>query len=212
MPRAFNPEERERILARLHETGRALFERQGVRKTNVADLAAAAGIGKGSFYLFYPSKEALFVAISDEFELRLKSAFTTELEALRRAGADARTLLRRYFQLQFEAFERHPFLALLGDRAEMESLVRHVGTERFEQERVKDAEFFAGLIGSWQREGLVDPGANPLAVAAVSRAVLALIQGRDLIGEDDWDGLVELTIDALATRLATPSRKKSRAR
>lgn len=93
--------------------------------------------------------------------------------------------------LQFEAFERHPFLALLGDRAEMESLVRHVGPERFEQERVKDAEFFAGLISSWQREGIVDPGANPLAVAAVSRAVLALIQGRDLIGEDDWDGLVE---------------------
>lgn len=122
---------------------------------------------------------------------------------------------RPILHLKFEAFERHPFLALLGDRAEMESLVRHVGPERFEQERVKDAEFFAGLISSWQREGLVDPGANPLAVAAVSRAVLALIQGRDLIGED-WDDLVELTIDALATRLATglatPPSKKSRAR
>jgi AcrR family transcriptional regulator len=204
MPRAFNESERDRIEARLLETGRRLFERQGLRKTNVAELAAAAGIGKGSFYLFYPSKEALFMAISDRFETHIKSAFTAEMEALRRAGADARTLLRRYFQLHFEAFERHPFLALLGDRTEIEPLLLRIGPERFAAERERDAAFFAELIASWQREGIVDPELDPRAVSALSRGVLALIQGRELIGADDWPGMVELTIDALANRLARP--------
>jgi AcrR family transcriptional regulator len=205
MPRAFNESERDRIEARLLETGRRLFERQGLRKTNVAELAAAAGIGKGSFYLFYPSKEALFMAISDRFETQVKSAFVTELDALRESGADARTLLRRYFALHFEAFERHPFLALLTDRAELEPLLLRIGPQRFAAERERDAAFFAELIASWQREGVVDPDLDPRAVSALSRAVLALIQGRELIGDDDWPAMVELTIDAFASRLARPS-------
>jgi AcrR family transcriptional regulator len=204
MPRAFLPDERERIEARLLETGRRLFERQGLRKTNVAELAAAAGIGKGSFYLFYPSKEALFMAISDRFEQQLKSAFTAELDAMRKRGADTLTLLRRYFALHFEAFERHPFLALLTDRAELEPLLMRVGPERFAAERERDAIFFAELIATWQREGLVDPDLDPRAISALSRAVLALIHGRELIGDDDWPGMVELIIDAWATRLARP--------
>lgn len=201
MPRAFKPTERSHIEARLLETGRALFERQGLRKTNVAELAAAAGIGKGSFYLFYPSKEDLFMAISDRFEVQVKSAFLAELAALRRAGADVRTLLRRYFQLHFEAFERHPFLRLLADPTELELLLRRVGPERFEAERERDAKFFSELISTWQHEGLVDPRLDPLAVSALSRAVLALIQGRELIGERDWPGMTDLLIDALAQRL-----------
>ena len=210
MPRAFNIDERDRIEARLLETGRRLFERQGLRKTNVAELAAAAGIGKGSFYLFYPSKEALFLAISDRFESQLKSSLELELDALRETGADARTLLRRYFALHFEAFERHPFLALLGDRSELEPLLRRVGPERFAAERERDASFFAELITRWQRDGLVDPKIDPRAASALSRAVLALIQGRELIGEDDWPAMVELTIDALASRLAAAPRTKTK--
>lgn len=201
MPRAFREDERSRIEARLLETGRALFERQGLRKTNVAELAQAAGIGKGSFYLFYPTKEALFMAISERFELELKTAFTRELEQLRRSGASVRALLRRYFELHFEVFERHPFLALLTDTAELEALLRKVGPERFEAERAKDAAFFTQLVASWQAEGLVDPSVDARAVAAFSRAILALIQGRELVGDDDWEPMVELLIDALAERL-----------
>jgi AcrR family transcriptional regulator len=203
MPRGFSEEERVHIEARLLEVGRELFERQGLRKTNVAELAAAAGIGKGSFYLFFPSKEALFMAISDRFEAEVKASLVAELTELRESGADARELLRRYFELHFEVFARHPFLALIADRAEVEALVRKVGPERFAIEREKDARFFAELIRSWQREGLVDPSLEPRAVASLSRAVLALIQSRELIGDEDWDGLVELSIDAWAARLAS---------
>jgi AcrR family transcriptional regulator len=201
VPRAFREDERSRIEARLLETGRALFERQGLRKTNVAELADAAGIGKGSFYLFFPTKEALFLAISDRFEAEVKASFVRELERLRRAGASVRALLRRYFELHFEVFERHPFLALLTDPLELEALLRKVGPERFAVERDKDAAFFTQLVASWQTEGLIDPNVDARAVAALSRAILALIQGRELVGDDDWDPMVELLIDALAERL-----------
>ncbi|RLE27205.1 TetR/AcrR family transcriptional regulator, partial [Candidatus Acetothermia bacterium] len=63
MPRAFTDAERERIRERLLAVGRELFARYGLRKTTVEELARASGIAKGTFYLFFPSKEALYAEV-----------------------------------------------------------------------------------------------------------------------------------------------------
>ncbi|MBC7169573.1 TetR/AcrR family transcriptional regulator [Candidatus Bipolaricaulota bacterium] len=63
MPRALTETEREAIRARLVEAGRELFARYGLRKTTVEELARAAGIAKGTFYLFFASKEDLYVEL-----------------------------------------------------------------------------------------------------------------------------------------------------
>lgn len=40
-----------------------LFARQGIRKTTIEQIAAAAGIGKGTIYLSFKSKDEIFTAI-----------------------------------------------------------------------------------------------------------------------------------------------------
>jgi AcrR family transcriptional regulator len=55
---------REQIL----ESSLGLFRRYGVRKTTVADIAEAAGIGKGSVYLEFAGKEDVFFALIEEHE------------------------------------------------------------------------------------------------------------------------------------------------
>ncbi|MFV8753976.1 TetR/AcrR family transcriptional regulator [Nannocystaceae bacterium ST9] len=202
MPRAFSDAERARIESRLFEAARAMFERHGLRKTNVAELARAAGIGKGTFYLFFPTKEELFIALVDRHEKAVKAELMTELDAELRAGADARRLLRRYFELQLELLTRHPLLAVLTDPEELELLLRRVPPERLAEAIEEDAVFFAELFADWQRRGLVDPTIDPRAASAVTRGLLAMVQRRELVGERDWPGMIELLIDALANRLA----------
>ncbi len=63
MPRALTPTEREAIRNRLLAAGRERFARYGLRKTTVEELAHAAGIAKGTFYLFFASKEALYAEL-----------------------------------------------------------------------------------------------------------------------------------------------------
>ena len=41
----------------------ALFRRQGYHKTTMADVAGACGLLKGSLYHYFPSKEALALAV-----------------------------------------------------------------------------------------------------------------------------------------------------
>ena len=55
---------REQIL----EAALRLFRRYGFRKTTVDEIASEAGIGKGSVYLEFPSKEDVFFALLEEHE------------------------------------------------------------------------------------------------------------------------------------------------
>ena len=62
-PKSFSGQERTLIDQRLRAAAAECLERYGVRKTTVDELVRRAGIPKGTFYLFYPSKEALFFSL-----------------------------------------------------------------------------------------------------------------------------------------------------
>jgi TetR/AcrR family transcriptional repressor of uid operon len=47
------------------------FARSGYHATTMADIAEAAGVSKGTPYLYFPSKEALFIALYEEWNCGL---------------------------------------------------------------------------------------------------------------------------------------------
>ena len=49
--------------AEIFNSGRELFYSKGFKDTNVSDIAKMAGIGVGTFYNYYSSKEKLFLEI-----------------------------------------------------------------------------------------------------------------------------------------------------
>ena len=68
MPRAYTEAEQAAIRARLLAEGERRFAEHGLHAVTIRALTQAAGIGKGSFYLFFDSKEALFFAIQEHLE------------------------------------------------------------------------------------------------------------------------------------------------
>ena len=57
---------RERTRRDLLAAAVRVLARKGLHDTKVADIAAAADIGVGTFYLHFPTKEALFDAVVEE--------------------------------------------------------------------------------------------------------------------------------------------------
>ena len=84
MPKIYSDEERERIRRRLHDEGNSLLMTKGVRKTTVDELVARVGIPKGTFYLFYPSKELLLFEIIQEYHEEMEGHMITQCKALGR--------------------------------------------------------------------------------------------------------------------------------
>ncbi|MFT7582329.1 MAG: AcrR family transcriptional regulator, partial [Myxococcota bacterium] len=81
MPRPFTPDEQLKIRRRLLEAGRDALTATGFRKTTVSQLARAAGISKGGFYLFFADKTALWMVLLREAEADLRGVLQDLSEA-----------------------------------------------------------------------------------------------------------------------------------
>lgn len=63
MPAGFTEKEQEKIREELFLAGIKLIKEYGIQKTTVDKLTRNCGIAKGSFYLFYSSKEEYLYAL-----------------------------------------------------------------------------------------------------------------------------------------------------
>ncbi|MFD1569951.1 TetR/AcrR family transcriptional regulator [Halorubrum laminariae] len=90
----FSEEDRERIRAELVEAGHNLFARHGFDRTRVSDVTDAAGIGTSTFYQFFDSKEALYLAVLIAERERLFKTLEAEVAAVETPRAEAETILR----------------------------------------------------------------------------------------------------------------------
>jgi TetR/AcrR family transcriptional repressor of nem operon len=91
MPKKLNTRER------LVDQGLELLLTQGFAATGVAEVTSAAGVPKGSFYNFFPSKEEFALAVLDRYQeaacaemVRQFAGEGTPLTRLRRWLADGR--------------------------------------------------------------------------------------------------------------------------
>lgn len=81
MPKLADPTRSARR-AQLIAAALACFARAGYQATTMADVAAEAGVSKGTPYLYFPSKQALFIALHDEWDCGLAERVNRAIQAL----------------------------------------------------------------------------------------------------------------------------------
>lgn len=75
-------ERREQILQAALEC----FGRSGFHATTMAEISVHAGVSKGTPYLYFASKEALFIALDEEWDCRAGARMTEAVQALDEDG------------------------------------------------------------------------------------------------------------------------------
>lgn len=68
MPAIFTEERKKQIRKQLLDDGRKMFLKQGITKMNLNELARKAGIAKGTFYHFFPSKQEFILEIIHSYQ------------------------------------------------------------------------------------------------------------------------------------------------
>lgn len=79
MPVGFTEKEQESIKEKLFHAGIQLIRELGVQRTTVDKLTKKCGIAKGSFYLFYSSKEEYLMALAEYTSERAEEMLTAKL-------------------------------------------------------------------------------------------------------------------------------------
>jgi AcrR family transcriptional regulator len=68
--------------AELLAAGQALFLAKGIAGTSLDDITQRAGVSKGLFYLYFPSKEDLVLALREQFSHELAERMRAAAEAI----------------------------------------------------------------------------------------------------------------------------------
>lgn len=100
-----NEQKRRRIL----EVAARLFAERPYHDVRLEEVAAEAGVGKGTIYIYFPSKDELYLALVDEGFARL----VAELSAHEDEEESARAALRRILAALVHFAVEHPQLAEL---------------------------------------------------------------------------------------------------
>jgi AcrR family transcriptional regulator len=69
------------------------FARSGYHVTTMADIAEAAGVSKGTPYLYFPGKEALFIALYEEWDCGLAARIDAAVGGLPEPARSPRAVL-----------------------------------------------------------------------------------------------------------------------
>jgi len=198
MPKAWSKQEKEIIRKNLINKSMKLFEKYGLQKTTVDEIVREARISKGSFYLFYGSKEELYFdvleTVEGEFrEKMFENAFKTE--------KNKRKSFKAFLNQMIELLITMPLYREINS-TNYELLLQKLPEKTLKKHIESDQEDISKYFRYWMEQGWM----RKVDMEALNGLLLSLIYL--VIHRDDFEGTnfeatKELWIDALASYLIT---------
>lgn len=202
MPPALSAAEKIRITRLLLDNGLRLFTTQGLRKTSLEDLVAGTGIAKSTFYVFFDSKEALYLELMLAQMAEVKSRV---IDGALRKESDTRSGLRAFLYATLAELGDNPLYSRLTTHPEeMEAVVRKLDLERVTSAPDNPATALVTFLTE-RGDDLVDD--DPAVIVGVLQAVLMMPLHRDRLASPDlYSKILDRLIDIIATGLTRPAQ------
>lgn len=173
--------------AEIYRCGKHLFSTKGFKDTNVAEIMKMAGMAAGTFYNYYPSKEALFLDIYNDENVALKKGIMEVLDI----DADPIQVVRRMLRLNLEGMNKNPILRQWYDRESFSKIEK-----KFREENgLGRVDFlyssFIEIVRKWQAEGRMRRDIDAEMIMAIFTALVVTETHKDEIGLDYFPRLIE---------------------
>ena len=198
MATAFTTEEKEVIRKKLHEVAKECLQRYGVKKTTVDQMAAMVDISKGSFYNFYPSKEMLFFAVLEEYQIDVMNRLTEQL------GMETKIDTNRLVELLYDFYQdfRYSFMYTIFKNHEMELLVRKLPKEAITNHHLIDDRMVKKIVSRIN----IRENVSVEIVSALFRTIAMTILHIEEIGEKQFDTTLKLVIQGVVEQITKEDR------
>jgi AcrR family transcriptional regulator len=200
MPLPFTEREKLRLRQKMLRSARRLFAQKGLKKTSLEEIATSVGIAKSTFYLFFESKEALFLEVLAEDGPVVEAHLQADLNQATDARDGIARLLRGVVQeLETNALTRR----MLTHPDELQMLAAYATPEQLAASNNAGLALIVPYLQAGQHRGEVITG-DPILLARVISAATLLTLHRDTIGGEHYEAVLNTLIDLLARALTTP--------
>ncbi len=198
MATAFTTEEKEVIRKKLHKVAKECLQRYGVKKTTVDQMAAMVDISKGSFYNFYSSKEMLFFAVLEEYQIDVMNRLTEQLDK------EAKIDTNRLVQLLYDFYQdfRYSFMYTIFKNNEMELLIRKLPKEAITNHHLIDDRMVKKIVSRIN----IKENVSVEIVSALFRTIAMTILHIEEIGEKQFDTTLKLVIQGVVEQITKEDR------
>ena len=198
MATAFTSEEKEVIRKKLHKVAKECLQRYGVKKTTVDQMAAMTDISKGSFYNFYSSKEMLFFAVLEEYQIDVMNRLTEQL------GMETKIDTNRLVQLLYDFYQdfRYSFMYTIFKNHEMELLIRKLPKEVITNHHLIDDRMVKKIVSRIN----IRENVSVEIVSALFRTIAMTILHIEEIGEEQFDTTLKLVIQGIVEQITKEDR------
>lgn len=200
MPKGFNEEDRNRINSRLIQAGKKLINTAGLRAIVIDDVVREAGISKGSFYSFYPSREDFILSILESWETEHRERL---FDSMLNFKGSAKEALEHFFLGLIEMLEQEPGLARLSF-TEIDRIIERLPQERMTQHEANDTRVMKEAFTAWIERGIIKPEAIE-ALKGIPVALFTLAMHREDFPEGTYKATIHRIVSALAENLAAES-------
>jgi TetR/AcrR family transcriptional regulator, transcriptional repressor for nem operon len=188
VPRPPNLDVRRRLLA----AGLDLVHARGFTASGVKDITDAAGVPKGSFYAYFPSKEAFAAEILEHYWTDIEARLLPILDA----RGTARDRITRFFHALADEHEAGDFL--LGCLVGNLSLELSGSSEPVRRELVSILDRWGAALGECLRSDVRgDLDAGDLAFRLIEAWEGAALRGKVTRSRVPYDRFEAVTVPAL---------------
>ena len=195
MPKCYSDQEREYIKKRLKEEAAACMGQFGIRRTTVDELVKRVNIPKGTFYLFYKSKELLlFDVIQEQHELVNQKLYQAISEV-----ADQSLSAEKLTDMIYEFYkmtEEMPIFRLM-DSEEIELLVRKLPREVVEAHLQDDTDTIRKMFALLP----IKKEADVKVMSAAFHALYYATLHKKEIGEEEYDQALRMLIYGIVIQI-----------
>ena len=179
MPTAFTDEELEHIRSALIQAGIRLSKELGLQKMSVEKLTAAVGIAKGSFYMFFGSKEDFILEVAEYTGAQTQKMLLSRLNGRRKMSAHE-------FMEFFSEYLHSDFDLMNGLTVEDFFWLKKVLFDPDEQ--IKTAELWLSLIND------VRPGVDAGTFVNLIKSIYAIREHSDTMVKASMESSVQVLL------------------
>ncbi|MEA4939970.1 MAG: TetR/AcrR family transcriptional regulator [Christensenella sp.] len=177
----------------LYQSAKAMFSERGFKDTNISAITKAANMAVGTFYLYYSSKEQLFMEIFKDENTRLKRELLDKLDL----NESPKAIILRMLKINQEGIQTNPILREWYTSDEF----RKIEQAYREAHAIDSLNFlydtFLALVERWQAEGKMRSDIDSKMIMKVFEAIINVDTHKDELGMEYFPRLLDIMTDLI---------------
>ncbi|MBD1380250.1 TetR/AcrR family transcriptional regulator [Metabacillus arenae] len=200
----FSQAEKEKINEQLLIVAKQLFSSKGIKKTSLEELTSTVGIAKSSFYVFYESKEALYLELLDQEGPGIEESVWGVVNQ----KTSIQEKIKAYLHEMVHELDSNPLMKRLQTHPEeLQIVARKVTPEFLQKKTERNVLPLLRFIDQQKEAGeLIEEDSS--VIMGFMRAAMTISWHKKDIGTDLYSKVENMMFDAVSSYLVTPKSLK----